>query len=261
MNFLCVNFKSENNVGYITINNPPVNALNGATILGLHECLDYVSQEADIKVVIITGEGNFFVAGADINELTEAFDDHEKGEEISRKGQELFYKIENFDKPIIAAINGACLGGGLELAMSCHMRVAVKEAKLGLPETNLGIIPGFGGTQRLPRLTNKAKALELILTGITINGDEAEGIGLVNHSFLLDDLMPKAKELAEKISLDKSALSIKAAMHVVSKGLELTLEEGQDKEAKQFGQMFMTEDAKEGIRAFLEKRKAKFIDL
>lgn len=259
MLFTNVNLDIEKRVGYMTINNPPVNALNEATMYGLSDCFDYIQQHQDIKVVVLSGIGKVFVAGADIHELKAAFDDVKQAEKIAKKGQDLFNRIERFDRPVIAAIHGACLGGGLELAMSCHMRIVSKKAKLGLPETNLGIIPGFGGTQRLPRLTNKAKALELILTGKLISGTEAERIGLANYSVDENQLQEEAKKLAEVIALEKSTLSIAAAIHTVSKVYELSYEEGQSIEARQFGQLFLSNDAKEGINAFTEKRKPEFM--
>jgi enoyl-CoA hydratase len=258
MSFTHLHVRIQNRVGYITINNPPVNVLNRLAIAELHECFDSIQENPEIKAVIVTGAGKCFIAGADLKELAEAFDDQAKAEEMSRAGQRLFAKIENSHKPVIAVINGICLGGGLELAMSCHLRISADEARLGLPEMKLGIIPGYGGTQRLSRLTNKAKALELILTGEFISGTEAEKIGLVNHSVPSDDLMPKAVALAEGIALERSAVSVKRAMEAVLAGFEMTLEEGQSLESKYFGELFMTGDAKEGIMAFLEKRKAEF---
>lgn len=251
----------KNKVSRITIDRPPVNALNRQTISELHQVFDSIQANAEIKAVIVTGQGKCFVAGADLKELKEAFDDQAKAEQISREGQRLFDKIERFRKPVIAAINGACLGGGLELAMSCHMRIAADEAKLGLPEIKLGIIPGFGGTQRLAKLTNKAKALELILTGEFIDGTEAEKIGLVNRAYPANEVLAKAVALAEGIALERSSASLERALDAVLASMEMTSEEGQALEAKYFGELFMTGGAKEGITAFLEKRKPEFRDL
>ena len=256
--FTNINLKIKNYVAYIAINNPPVNVISSSTVKGLDECLDYVTDEQEIKVIVIIGEGKFFAAGADIKEFVEAFDSKEKGKELSIKAQAVFNKIEHFKKPVIATINGACLGGGLELAMSCHMRIAADEAKLGQPELNLGLIPGYGGTQRLPRILNKAKALELILTSQLINGKEAEEIGLVNKSVPLSELMKEVRHFAEMIALNKSQPSISATIEAVNNGLETTLEEGLAIEADLWSNLFITEDIKEGVNAFIEKRKAEF---
>ncbi|MBT2739049.1 enoyl-CoA hydratase [Bacillus sp. ISL-7] len=255
-----INLKVENRVAYIAINNPPANAMSSETISDLSASIDYVASEPEVKAIVITGEGKFFVAGADIKEFVPAFDSEEKGKALSVNAQAVLNKIEQLKKPVIAAINGACLGGGLELAMSCHMRIAADEAKLGQPELNLGLIPGFGGTQRLARLTNKSKALEIILTGQFISGKEAEYIGLVNKSVPLSELMNEAKQLAEAIALNKSQPSVAATIEAVNKGLETTLDEGLEIEADLWAQLFTTEDMKEGVNAFIEKRKAEFKD-
>ncbi|NEU30978.1 enoyl-CoA hydratase [bacterium LRH843] len=258
--FTNVNLKVENHIGYISINNPPANTVSTETIGGLSDCIDYVANEKEIKAVVITGEGRFFVAGADIKEFTHAFDDKEKGKALSVDAQAVLNTIENLTKPVIAAINGACLGGGLELAMSCHLRIAANEAKLGQPELNLGLVPGFGGTQRLPRLTTKAKALELILTGKFIDGKEAERIGLVNKSVPISELLDEARKLAEAIIANKSQTSISAAIEAVNNGLATTLDEGLKIEAELWSQLFTTEDMVEGVNAFIEKRKPNFKD-
>ncbi|MFD1039437.1 enoyl-CoA hydratase [Virgibacillus byunsanensis] len=260
MNFKNVLFKVENHVAYVSVNNPPANALNSDMITGVKDCFEYLSKDEDVKVVVLTGEGKFFVAGADIKEFTKGFDNTEIGESMAEAGQELCDKIEQMEKPVIAAINGACLGGGLELAMGCHLRIAANEAKIGLPELTLGLIPGFGGTQRLSRLTNKAKALELILTSEFVNGEEAANIGLVNLSVPLDELTAVTKKLAESIALKKSLPSINAAVQAVNQGFDMSQSDGLALEAKLFGQMFGTDDMKEGVNAFLEKRSAVFHD-
>jgi len=256
--FTNIDLKVENGVGYVSINCPPANTLSTTTISSLSKCMDYIETNQSIKAVVITGEGKMFVAGADIKEFTDAFHDKEKGKALSVDAQAVFSKIEHLTKPVIAAINGACLGGGLELAMSCHLRIAANEAKLGQPELNLGLIPGFGGTQRLPRLTNKAKALEIILTGQFLSGVEAERIGLVNKSVPLAELMDEAKKLAESIVLNKSSQSIKAAITAVNEGFATTLAEGLEIEAEQWAKLFTTEDMVEGVNAFIEKRKPVF---
>ncbi|OES43508.1 enoyl-CoA hydratase [Domibacillus iocasae] len=254
-----MNVKIIKSVAYVTIENPPVNALNETALQEMERCIDQLNSDSSVKAVILTGTGAFFIAGADIKEFTHLFEQEELAEQAAFKGQALYNKIEQSEKPIIAVINGACLGGGLELAMSCHMRIAAHEAKLGLPETKLGIIPGYGGTQRLARLTNTAKALELILTGRFIDGREAEKIGLVNHSVDADQLLQKAAEIAESIT-QKSSLSVKAALESVLTGIDLPLDEGLALEAKHFGKLFGTEDTKEGVSAFIEKRPAAFKD-
>lgn len=260
MDFKNVKLTMENRIGIVTIDHPPANALNADTLRGLSDCIDYIQQTQEIKVVIITGSGRFFIAGADIKEFPSAYGDPEKGRAFAENGQQVFNKIEQMDKPVIAAINGAALGGGFELALSCHLRIASDQATLGLPELKLGLIPGFGGTQRLARLTNKAKALELILTSQFIDGKEAEKQGIVNLSVPQDELMATAKRFAEMIAEEKSAPSLAAAIQAVSKGVEMPLEEGQKLEAELFAQMFDTEDVQEGVSAFIEKRKAEFKD-
>lgn len=258
-NFSIVKVKKAKGVAYVTIDHPPVNALNRQALQELEDCVDQLEQDSSVKAVVLTGEGSFFIAGADIKEFTHLFGQEELAEGAAQRGQSLYNKIEQSEKPFIAAINGACLGGGLELAMSCHMRIAAHEAKLGLPETKLGIIPGYGGTQRLARLTNTAKALELILTGRFIDGREAEKIGLVNHSVEAEQLQHRAAELAESVA-EKSSLSVKAALTSVLSGIDLPIEEGLALEARQFGSLFGTEDVKEGVTAFIEKRPAAFKD-
>lgn len=178
---------------------------------------------------------------------------------MAKRGQKLFDRLESFPKPIIAAINGACLGGGLELAMACHIRLAAPEAKLGLPELNLGLIPGYGGTQRLPRLVGRGKATQMILTSEMIGGEEALRIGLVEAVYPLDELLAKAKELAAVIA-QKSSVTMKLALNAIHTGMTDGPVAGIEQEAKLFGQAFGTEDIKEGVAAFLEKRKPQFAD-
>lgn len=259
-NFENIGLDVENHVAYVSINNPPANTLNSNTISSLKQCFEYLSNEEEVKVVVLTGNGKFFVAGADIKEFTEGFGDMEKGESMAKAGQELCETIEQMEKPVIAVINGACLGGGLELALGCHIRISANEAKLGLPELNLGLIPGFGGTQRLSRLINKSKALEMILKSELIGGAEAEEIGLVNRSVPLDELMTETKLLAETIALKKGSPSIKAAVQAVIQGGQMHQSDGLELEARLFGQMFETEDMREGVNAFIEKRTAEFKD-
>lgn len=248
----------ENNVLLMTINHAPVNALNAKTIEDIAECIRYAEQTDEVRAVVVTGQGKCFVAGADIKEFVPAFGDAEAGKQLSVRAQDTFFAIERLKKPVIAAINGACLGGGLELAMSCHLRIASSEAKLGQPELNLGLIPGFGGTQRLPRLVNKGKALEMILTGVPVTGAEAEHLGLVNKAVPLEELLPEAKRLANLIAQDRSALTTAAVIQAVNEGLESSLDDGMKLEADLWGKLFETEDVKEGVNAFIEKRAAQF---
>lgn len=257
--FSLIQTKVENKIAYMILKNPPVNVLNERLLEELEQCIDELNHNPSVRAIILTGDGSFFVAGADIKEFTSLFGQEEEAKKAAQKGQALCTKIEQSEKPIIAAINGACLGGGLELAMSCHLRIAVHEAKLGLPETKLGLIPGYGGTQRLTRLTNTATALELILTGRFIDGREAERIGLVNRSVEADQLLQEASATAELIS-QKSRLSVKAAMQAVFAGAELQLGEGLALEAEQFSALFASQDVQEGVTAFIEKRPAVFRD-
>ncbi|MCK9905762.1 enoyl-CoA hydratase-related protein, partial [Frankia sp. Cpl3] len=190
-----------------------------------------------------------FIAGADIKEFTQL--NHTNAEEMAVAGQKLFHRVEAFSKPVIAAINGACLGGGLELAMACHIRLASPEAKLGLPELSLGLIPGYGGTQRLPKLVGRGKATQMILTSEMIGGEEACRIGLVEAVYPLEQLVEEAKKLAAAIT-QKSAVAIKLALAAIHAGVDQGLAAGQQQEAQLFGEAFRSEDVKEGVQAFIE---------
>jgi len=247
-------------VATIYLNNQPANALSTKTLSELEKNIDEVSNNDSVKAVIITGEGKMFAAGADIKEFTEVYDNESKGIEMAKNAQRIFRKIEMMHKPVIAAINGACLGGGLELAMSCHLRLSANEAVLGQPETNLGLIPGFGGTQRLARLVNPAKALELTMFGNNIKGDEAERIGLVNLSVPLDDLMETVTQWASQIAKTKSGHTTQKLLDAIYRpinGRDQDLD-GLDNEAEIFGELFSSSDTQEGVNAFIEKRKAEF---
>ncbi|MEW9672909.1 enoyl-CoA hydratase [Ammoniphilus sp. 3BR4] len=246
----------EDQIAYITIAHPPANALDQQTLLELEQVIQKVEENTQIKVAVLTGEGKMFIAGANIKEFTFIEDEH-AGRDYALKGQQIFQKIEQLKKPVIAMINGACLGGGLELAMACHIRIAADTAKIGLPELNLGLIPGFGGTQRLVRLTNREKATELVLTGDMIDGKEASRIGLVSRSVPLEELEITVKHLAEKIRA-KSSVSIQAALSAMDQGIVYGQEKGYMAEAELFGSLFTTEDAREGIQAFIEKRQPIF---
>lgn len=249
--------ETENRIGIIEINRPKkLNALNQDTIAELHQAFDQLDKDSETRVIIITGSGEkAFVAGADISEFADFGPD--KGRELSLQGQhKLFDFIENLGTPVIAAINGFALGGGLELAMACHIRVASNSARMGLPEVSLGLIPGYGGTQRLPQLVGKGKAFEMIMTAGMIGSEDALRSGLVNHLAEPDDLIEFCYQLAEKI-LANSSQAIKAAIGAVNAGFKDGTD-GFKKEIELFGSCFETEDFEEGTTAFLEKRKPNF---
>jgi enoyl-CoA hydratase len=254
MEFL--SWKVEDSVAIVTINRPPANALARQLIVELDSILDEIAAEDSARVVLLHGEGRFFSAGADIKEFTNV----QTGEEFSRlaeNGQTVFEKLETFEKPVIAAIHGAALGGGLELAMACHMRFVTETAKLGLPELQLGIIPGFAGTQRLPRYVGVAKAAEMMFTSDPISGVEAVQWGLANRAYADEELLPKSLEIAKKIA-KKSPVALKAAIHMLQYSKPSSYFEGVKAEAESFGTVFVSEDAKEGISAFIEKREPVF---
>lgn len=248
---------THNSVTTITINRPnKLNALNKATIQELHNALQTANNDSNTKVIIVTGSGDkAFVAGADISEF--AHFDEKNGQKLAAKGQELLFDfIEKLSTPVIAVINGFALGGGLELAMACHFRVASENAKMGLPEVSLGVIPGYGGTQRLPQLVGKGRAMEMIMTAGMIDAATALNYGLVNHVTNLEDLLPLANKIASKIQRNSSVAVAKAI-----KAINANYKEGKNgfkTEIKQFGKCFSTADFKEGTQAFLEKRKANF---
>ncbi|GAB4448914.1 MAG: enoyl-CoA hydratase-related protein [Bacteroidia bacterium] len=247
----------ENNALLITINRPDkLNALNRNTIDELHEVLVEAEHNKEVRAIIITGAGEkAFVAGADIAEFANY--SVEEGKQMSSQGHfKIFNFLENYSKPTIAAIRGFALGGGLELALACHIRVATDNSKLGFPEVSLGVIPGYGGTQRLAHLVGKGKAFEMILTGEMIDAQDAYKWGLVNYVVSSDNLMPKCMELVKKISI-KSPTAIAAAIRAINAGYNPQLN-GYEVEIEEFGKSFGTEDFKEGVTAFLEKRKPKF---
>ncbi|MBB6452039.1 enoyl-CoA hydratase [Salirhabdus euzebyi] len=248
----------DGNVANILFHSPPANALSSGLLKELSEVLDQIEHNRTVKAIVIQGEGKFFSAGADIKEFTslQNADDYTS---LAQQGQQIFDRMEKFHIPIIASIHGAALGGGLELAMSCHIRIVTHEAKLGLPELTLGIIPGFAGTQRLPRYVGIPKAYEMILTGRPITGDEAVQLGLANHAVTEDELKEFTSKLVSKI-VDKSAPSINAIMGLIPFTYTSQFQTGVYEEAKSFGNIFGTEDAKEGVQAFIEKRKPNFKD-
>ncbi|HUP49328.1 MAG TPA: enoyl-CoA hydratase-related protein [Thermoanaerobaculia bacterium] len=253
------NIRTENREGvlWITIDRPKVlNALNAQTVEEIGRAFDGARDDESVRAVIVTGAGEkAFVAGADINEL--ATMTPMSGKAVSEKGQGVLLSIEHFPKPVIAAINGFALGGGCELALACHIRIASEKAQLGLPEVTLGIIPGYGGTQRMARLVGKAKALELVCGGERIGAAEAERIGLVNKVVPADQLLAAAEAMAKTIA-SRSPVAVRAAIEAINHGSDMPFEEGQLLEATLFGLLCATEDMKEGMNAFLEKRPAKF---
>jgi len=244
-------------VAVITVNRPKVlNALNAPTLDELREALRAVATDEAVRVVILTGAGEkSFIAGADINELAEQTP--VSGREHAMRGQHVLTFIENLGKPVIAAINGFALGGGCELAMACSIRLAADTAKLGQPEINLGIIPGYAGTQRLARLVGRGRALEILLTGDMIGADEAFRLGLVNRVVPAAELMGAARALAARLAT-KAPVAMRYILDAVNRGLDMPFAEAARFEATLFGLVAATEDMREGTRAFLEKRKAEF---
>ena len=255
MNFENIILENEGKTALIRINRPEsLNALNHKTIQELSNAFENLNNDSSVRVIILTGSGEkSFVAGADIKEFAD-FGTNE-AENLARNGQQtLFNKIENLNKPVIAAVNGFALGGGLELAMACHIRYASENAKLGLPEVTLGLIPGYGGTQRLPQLVGKGLANEIIFSAKMISAERAKEIGLVNEVFSSEELLTKTKELASLIARN-SPMGISKAIAAVNLA---GTQEGFEAEIKSFGELFEMEDKKEGVAAFLEKRKPVF---
>jgi enoyl-CoA hydratase len=248
-------FERDGAVAVLTFNRPKVlNALNAATLGDLDAALDGLGADGEVRAIILTGAGEkAFVAGADINEL--AVLTPAQGKEHARHGQRIFDRIEQLGKPVIAAINGFALGGGCELALACTLRIAADTARLGQPEINLGIIPGYGGSQRLPRLVGKGRALEILLSGDMIPAARAYDMGLVNQVVPAAELMPAARKLAHALAA-KAPIATRYILEAVNQGLEMPLAQGQFLETALFGAIASTEDTREGTAAFLEKRKA-----
>ncbi|MFD1293146.1 enoyl-CoA hydratase/isomerase family protein [Lutibacter holmesii] len=257
MDFENVLIEQHTNLAIVTVNRPKkLNALNTQTIKELHTAFKRLDENTEIKVIIVTGSGEkAFVAGADIKEFSDFT--VEEGTELARKGQELLFDfVQNLGTPVIAAVNGFALGGGLELAMAAHFRVASSNAKMGLPEVSLGVIPGYGGTQRLSQLVGKGKAMEMIMTANMISAEEAKDWGLVNYVVEQIDLLPLCKKLAGKIT-NNSSVAIAAAIKSVNANYTNCVN-GYSVEIENFGLSFGTNDFKEGTTAFLEKRKPNF---
>lgn len=246
-------------VARITLHNPPANVLNLPMLKELELVLNEVEEDDYVRVVILTGTGRFFCAGADINELAHLTNAH-GGTEFSVRGQSLFNRIERSEKPVLAAINGTCVGGGLELALACHIRVAAAGAVMGLPEIKLGLIPGFGGTQRLPRVVGASKAAEMILTGENLSAEEALRIGLVSRVVPPHEFMAQVEAIAALITA-RGKTAVEAALRAIRGGLDIPLSEGLAREAELFGRLCVTQDKQEAVLAFLEKRQPKCADV
>ncbi|HRN27293.1 MAG: enoyl-CoA hydratase/isomerase family protein [Ignavibacteriaceae bacterium] len=257
MNYKNLLLDINEHIAVLTLNRPEkLNALNHETLIELHQAFTLLNEDENIFVVILTGAGEkAFVAGADISEINKL--NLLDGKKFAEFGQSVFSMIEKFDKPVIAAVNGFALGGGCELALSCHIRLASENAKFGQPEVNLGIIPGYGGTQRLTRLVNSGRAAEMILTADMIDASEALRIGLVNKVYPQSELQSKAFEMASKI-VSKGQQAIRFALKSIKVVDEVSLQQGQNIEAAMFALCCGTEDFKEGTQAFLEKRKPVF---
>lgn len=253
-----VTCKTEDHVAVVTINNPPANALGTQVMKEIDQIFSECLKDPQVKAVVFTGAGPAFISGADIREIG-TLNSAQKGEEATAQGQAVLNRIEKMTKPVIAAINGFCLGGGLELAMACHIRIASERARFGQPEINLGIMPGFGGTQRLTRIVGKATAIELILTGDMISSAEAKAIGLINKVVPEADLLKQSIGLAKKIT-QKGQVAVQKALEAIHAGEDSPLEEGLRFESRNFGLLCETADMNEGIRAFAEKRQPKFQD-
>ena len=247
----------DNGIATITVNRPDkLNALNKETIAELHDAFKAADEDTDVKVIVVTGAGEkAFVAGADIAEFADF--SVAEGEKLASRGQAMLFDfVANLSTPVIAAVNGFALGGGLELAMAAHFRLASQNAKMGLPEVSLGVIPGYGGTQRLPQLVGKGRAMEMIMTAGMIGADKALEYGLVNHVTTAEELLPKCYEIAGKI-MRNSSVAIGAAIVAINSNYEEG-ENGFDTEITEFGKCFGTADFKEGTQAFLQKRRANF---
>jgi enoyl-CoA hydratase/carnithine racemase len=256
---LLVDVQVEGAVATITLNHPPANILTLALLSQLGAAMDRLRADATVKAILITGAGTSFAAGADIRVIA-AIASADEGERLARQGQAVFDKIEQMPIPVIAAITGFCLGGGLELALACHLKVAGDRAKMGLPEIGLGIMPGFGGTQRLRRQVGQARAMEFILTGEMMTAAEAKEIGLVNRVVPEAEVLKQAQGLAKKVA-SKGKVALAKAMQAISHaGRGGDLSDGLSLEARLFGQLCDTADKKEGIAAFLSKRPPKFVD-
>lgn len=257
MSYEALLYEIRSGIAHVTINRPQkLNALNRKAIQELTGCFKEILEVAEVRGVILTGAGEkAFVAGADINELSAL--SPAEARETSLQGQALMNMVENLRKPVVAAVNGFALGGGCELAMACAIRIASENARFGLPEVKLGLVPGYGGTQRLPRLVGKGPALKMILTGEPISAQEAWQIGLANHVVSLSELIPTAEKMVQRIAAN-GPVAIRYALEAVNRGMEMPASEGELLEASLFGLCFATSDMKEGTQAFIEKRPPRF---
>ncbi|MGE7876659.1 enoyl-CoA hydratase-related protein [Peribacillus muralis] len=258
MNYKYAKVEKENFITVVTLNNPPANTLSSSCIAELRILLQELGRDEETRAIILTGAGRFFVAGADIKEFVSKLGDQEQGLALAEGGQALCDEIEALKKPVIAAINGPALGGGLELAMSCHFRIASEQATVGLPELKLGLIPTFGGTQRLRKITDTATALELILTGRTLCASEAVELGIAQLAVKEAELLKTATAIAASFVEGKSMTSVMRAVECIVQGSSESMEQGLERERKRFAELFLTADAKEGIHAFVEKREPDF---
>ncbi|WP_110926732.1 enoyl-CoA hydratase-related protein [Bacillus massiliglaciei] len=255
----CASVEKEEHIATVTLNNPPANVLSAACIAELRSIFQELGRDEGTRAIILTGKGRFFAAGADIKEFVPKLGEREQGLSLAEGGQKLCDEIESMKKPVIAAINGPALGGGLELALGCHFRMIAEEAAVGLPELKLGLIPAFGGTQRLSRLTDTATALDLILTGRTVSAHEAVKLGIAQCAVKEEDLLETAAGVAQSFVEGKSMTSVMRAVECIIEGGKESLEQGLERERQRFAELFLTADAKEGIQAFIEKRKPNFI--
>ena len=257
MEFTTIKFEKKAGYAIITLNRPDkLNALNNQLFTDLDDAITVIELDTEIRALLLTGEGKAFAAGADISELNAC--DGRSGKHFSEFGSNVMARLEAMRIPVLAAVNGFALGGGCELAMSCHIRYANNYAKMGQPEVNLGILPGYGGTQRLTRLVGVAKSMELNLTGDMIDAEEAKRIGLVNEVFDSAELIEKSIAFIEKV-ITKSPIAVAAIIDAVRASTKLSLKEGLEYESHKFGEVCGSQDFKEGTLAFLEKRKANFI--
>jgi enoyl-CoA hydratase len=258
LNYKYATIEKENFITMVTLNNPPANTLSSSCITEMRSLLQELIRDDETRAIIITGAGRFFVAGADIKEFVSKLGEQEQGMALAEGGQALCDEIEALKKPIIAAINGPALGGGMELAMSCHFRIVSDQATLGLPELKLGLIPTFGGTQRLRKITDTATALDLILTSRTLSATEAVELGIAQLAVNEDELLKTAKAIAVSFIEGKSMTSVMRAVECIIQGSNESMEKGLERERKRFAELFLTVDAKEGIQAFIEKRNPDF---
>lgn len=256
MTYITLTLTLDRHVATVALNNPPANLLSRVALFELNQVFGDLETNPAARAVLLTGTGRFFCAGADIKELA-LVHTARQGVVLAQEGQVLLNRIERLDIPVVAALNGTCLGGGLELAMACHIRLAAAGVTLGLPETKLGLIPGFGGTQRLARIIGPARAAELILTGETMSAERAFAWGLVNRVVSESQLLAEARTLAVSIAAN-SRPAIQAALRAIRSGLDSPMAEGLSREAELFGELCETPEKKEGIQAFLEKRPPKF---